>query len=70
MNWKGAIREYRTWLKVEKGLSENTFANYTHDLERYRWYMEEQKGFSTPASVGSNDIRDFIHFLAKTNHKS
>ncbi len=63
MNWKGAIREYHTWLKVEKGLSENTFEGYTRDLERYRWFMEEDRKIGSPASVGTGEIREFVHFL-------
>lgn len=63
MNWKGAIREYRTWLKVERGLAKTTFEAYAHDLERYRWFMEEEKKISSPASVGSNEVREFVQFL-------
>lgn len=65
MNWKGTVREYRHWMKVEKGLSENTFEGYFRDLERYKWYMEEVKQVKNPIRVETNDIREFIQFLVK-----
>lgn len=52
-------------MKVEKGLSENTFESYMRDLERYRWYMEEVKQVSKPTSVDTKAIRDFLHFLVE-----
>ena len=64
MNWKGTVREYRHWLRVEKGLSENTSEGYLHDLQRYQAYMEEQ-GIRNPLKVSTNDIRDFIQWLSK-----
>lgn len=63
MKWKPTIREYKHWLKVEKGLSLNTFSSYVHDLDRYQWFMEEQLKLLNPLKVETNDIREFIQFL-------
>ncbi|MEM0995628.1 MAG: site-specific tyrosine recombinase XerD [Bacteroidota bacterium] len=58
------MREYKDYLRVERGLSAHTCTNYLHDTERYRWYMEEQRQISRPLKVETDDIRAFIHFLA------
>ncbi|MCL4106332.1 UNVERIFIED_CONTAM: hypothetical protein GTU68_003493 [Idotea baltica] len=63
MKWKPAIREYKHWLKVERGLSENTYSSYLHDLERYQWYMEEVAQLLDPLLVETAHLREFIQFL-------
>ena len=63
MKWKSAIREYKHWLKVERGLSQNTSSSYMHDLDRYRWFMEELKEILDPLKVETGHLREFIQFL-------
>lgn len=63
MKWKPAVREYKHWLKVERGLSENTYSSYLRDLERYQWYMEEVAELPNPLTVETKHLRDFIQFL-------
>ncbi len=63
MKWKPVIREYKHWLKVERGLSGNTFASYIHDLARYQWFMEEMLQIPNPLKVETSHIRGFIQFL-------
>jgi len=31
-SWKSYIKEYKSYLKLERGLSENTIANYAFDV--------------------------------------
>ncbi|HHG84104.1 MAG TPA: hypothetical protein ENJ82_05080, partial [Bacteroidetes bacterium] len=63
LNWKILMKEYRNFLRVERGLAGNTCESYLHDTERYRWFMEEQKQITRPLKVATQHIRDFIHFL-------
>lgn len=63
MKWKAAIREYKHWLKVERGLSGNTYTSYIHDLERYQWFMENMLKITDPLKVETGHIREFIQFL-------
>jgi integrase/recombinase XerD len=32
MNWQNTIKEYKMYLKIERGLSKNTIDSYTKDL--------------------------------------
>jgi integrase/recombinase XerD len=48
-----------SYLAVEKGLSANTQEAYSRDLARYLDYLEGQ-GRTTPASVTSGDVAQFL----------
>lgn len=63
MNWKILEREYRSYLRVEKGVAEHTYDNYLRDWGRYRWFMEENLKVSSPVKINVGQIREFLRFL-------
>ena len=65
MKWKPLIREYKNYLKIEQGLSDNTFENYLRDIARYQHWFEREKEKKTPLRINTNEVREFIHFLAE-----
>ena len=65
MNWKFLLKEYRNFLRIEKGLSKNTFEAYFRDIERYQWFMEDQRGHSSALEVTTSEIRKFLQYLVE-----
>ncbi len=65
MNWEEAIREYQLYLRIERGMSDNTLSAYLRDLLRYRTYTEEILQIAVPSQLKLEDIRKFILFLAE-----
>jgi integrase/recombinase XerD len=65
LNWNLSEKEYYRWLRVEKGLSENTLEGYLHDLVRFRTWAVETKGNASPLTVDTAFIRTFIQYLVK-----
>ncbi|MFM2375327.1 MAG: site-specific tyrosine recombinase XerD [Bacteroidota bacterium] len=63
MSWKAYLREYKDYLRIEKGAATNTAVGYMHDTERYRWFMETQKGITDVSRIQLKEIREFLHFL-------
>ncbi|UCD15975.1 MAG: site-specific tyrosine recombinase XerD [Candidatus Omnitrophota bacterium] len=52
------------YLRVEKGLSNNSIISYSQDLKKYSRYLEE-KGLKLPAKVTRTDVTDFLFSLRK-----
>ena len=65
MKWQPIIRDYSHYLRIEKGLSDNTLENYLRDVERMREFFEQQKKILSPLAVETEGLRDFIHFLSE-----
>lgn len=63
MSWKVYLKEYKDYLRIEKGASGHTSAGYVHDTERYRWFMETEKGITDIDAIKLKDVRDFLNFL-------
>ncbi len=53
------IEYFCDYLRVERGLSVNTIASYSADLNRYISFLEE-KGISQPAEIEKKHIQDFL----------
>ncbi|MBW2064252.1 MAG: site-specific tyrosine recombinase XerD [Deltaproteobacteria bacterium] len=55
------VDQFVQYLKVERGLSENTVLSYNRDLVRFSRYLEERK--ISPLMVKQEDLMDYISSL-------
>ena len=65
MNWKSYIKNFQSYLKIERGLSKNTLDNYTFDLERLCFFLEENNIEISPIKIGEETIQQFIYHVSK-----
>lgn len=65
MKWETGISNYKSYLRIERGLSENTIDNYTRDLKKLTLHLEQLDSAPDPITVGKDDIQDFIYTIAK-----
>ncbi len=65
MKWNHAIKDYEHYLRIERGLSENSIINYTLDIQRLLKFLEHQKIESTPLSIEKEILQQFIFETAK-----
>lgn len=56
-------KEFLGFIRVEKGLSENTLQAYSSDLDRFFYFLTEVQNNSDILSVNVEDIRSFISWL-------
>ena len=66
MKWKNALQDYQFYLKIEKGLSENTLASYTNDIKKLMRYLEEKEIMASPISIDNELIKTFIYDVSKS----
>lgn len=65
MNWQQAIKDYQNYLKIERGLSENSISNYSMDLKKLANYLDEQSIEEKPIEIARETVQQFIYDIAK-----
>lgn len=63
MEWSDAFSEYKTYLKLERSLSENTIESYLRDLKKLQDFSD-----LLPLKLSSNEINAFLYDYAKQNY--
>lgn len=67
MKWQQAINDYRHYLKIERGLSENSVKNYILDVEKLLLFLETNKlQSSPPIHLQREVIQQFNYEVAQT----
>lgn len=55
------IENFKYYLKLERGVSENTIVNYLYDLDKFQSYLGDVIEIT---KVQDHDIRGFVHFIS------
>lgn len=63
-SWKSYIKEYKSYLKLERGLSENTIANYAFDVEKLVLHLENTKQEVSPLKIDEQALQGFIYSIS------
>lgn len=65
MNWKSLIKNYQSYLKIERGLSKNTIDNYTFDINRLCFFLDENSMVVSPIKINEEVLQQFIYSVSK-----
>ncbi|MTI87069.1 MAG: site-specific tyrosine recombinase XerD [Balneolaceae bacterium] len=63
MAFKQELDLYLQFVKLEKGLSENSVTSYKNDLQRYLLYLATEKKLNHLSGVSLSHIEDFLNHL-------
>ncbi|MBC91366.1 MAG: tyrosine recombinase [Flavobacteriaceae bacterium] len=66
MNWKSVIEKYKSYLKIERGLSDNSVINYLYDINAILKYYKINTEKSNPIDISSEQLQNFIYEEAKS----
>ena len=66
MNWKQAVKDFGTYMQLERGLSVNTVKAYKRDLNKLIQWVSENNMKDSPALITQDALRSYIYALAKT----
>ena len=65
MNWHQAIQDYSNYLKLERGLSQNSISSYTSDIKKLVNYLDEHSIKSSSINIKTLTVQEFIYDAAK-----
>ncbi len=65
MKWNHAIKDYQHYLRIERGLSENSIVNYSLDIKRLLNFLEKNEITITPLSIEKEILQQFVFETAK-----
>ena len=66
MKWNTALKDYRLFLKIEKGLAKNSIDSYGRDVKKLISYLEDNNITISPVDINETTIQEFIYGVSKT----
>ena len=65
MNWNRYIKDYQSYLRIERGLSKNTIENYGFDIERLCLFLDTNGIDVSPVKISDETVQQFIYSVSK-----
>lgn len=65
MKWSAYIKDYQSYLRIERGLSKNTIENYSFDIERLCLFLETSQIEVSPIKISDETLQQFIYSVSK-----
>ncbi|WP_430409597.1 site-specific tyrosine recombinase XerD [Kordia sp.] len=65
MKWAHSLKDFQHYLKIERGLSDNTIVNYSHDIEKLIRFLDENVIPHSPLTIDEETIQQFVYEVAK-----
>ena len=66
MNWDQALQDYGHYLKIERGLSDNSIKNYSWDISKLIAFLKSNSLEDSPKQIKKETLQQFIYEVAKT----
>ncbi len=70
MDWNQAIKDYKSYLKIERGLSLNSIVSYENDTLSLKNYILDNKIKESPIECTPDTVNSFIYNSSKKNSPS
>ena len=65
MNWQSCLKSFQSYLKIERGLSNNTIDSYSLDIQKLCNFLEFNNIEISPIKISEEQIQQFIYSISK-----
>lgn len=65
MSWDFYIKQFKSHLKIERALSENSVDAYLHDVKLLQQFLENSGNNESPLEVRSSHLHDFLEHISE-----
>lgn len=65
MKWQQSLKDYQNYLRLERGLSENSIINYSLDVKKLILWLETNEMEVSPITISEETLQQFIYDVAK-----
>lgn len=65
MKWQQTLKDYQNYLRLERGLSENSIVNYSLDIKKLMRWLDSNEMQISPTSISEESLQQFIYEIAK-----
>ena len=65
MKWSNALKDFKHFMKIERGLSENTVQNYCFDVKKLINYLEENEIKDSATKINKYTVQEFLYHISK-----
>ena len=65
MKWENVLKDYKDYLRIERGLSPNTISSYASDMEKLMGFLDENHIEENPLQITKETVQAFIYDVAK-----
>ncbi|MCM4158010.1 site-specific tyrosine recombinase XerD [Gramella sp. AN32] len=66
MKWDNALKDYKHYLKLERGLSKNSIDNYSLDVLKLMKYLSVNEISVSPLKISEKTIQEFVYNASKS----
>ncbi|HMK27784.1 MAG TPA: site-specific integrase, partial [Chitinophagaceae bacterium] len=63
--WEPYKKGFRSYLQLEKSLSDNTVQAYLRDIELLTQYLQTSRSIKSPADISLKDLQSFVKSIAE-----
>ncbi|MDT0540872.1 MULTISPECIES: site-specific tyrosine recombinase XerD [Croceitalea] len=66
MMWDKKLEDYKHYLKIERGLSENSIKNYALDIQKLINFLNNLESIESPLKIKKGLLQQFVYELPRT----
>ena len=61
MNWDSSFENFKNYLKLERGLSDNSIKSYDFDLNLFKKFLDSNQLKDTPLNCKTETIKNYLY---------